>query len=365
MASEKQGELYRSQAARALSSLGASKGGKARAKALTPEQRQAIGRNAVEARWRKAGKLTEVPQATHGSPDRPLRIGDAQIPCFVLADGRRVLVQRHMIGALGMSLGGSSQGRDRLAKFVGQERLKDFVPKHLSSGTLSPIQFQTPQGNRALGYEASTLADICDAVLEARKKGTLTKKQQHIAAQCEILVRGFARVGIIALVDEATGYQADRARDALAKILEAFVAKELRRWVKTFPADFYKELFRLRGIPYTGSVKRPQYIGHLTNDLVYSRLAPGVLDELRRVTGRNEKGRLKSQLFRRLTEDIGHPRLLEHLAAVTTLMRACDAWDQFVPMLDRSLPRQVALPLFDGKEDGVIEITASSTPPMS
>jgi hypothetical protein len=270
-----------------------------------------------------------------------------------------------MIGALGMSLGGSSQGRDRLAKFVGQERLKDFVPKHLSSGTLSPIQFQTPQGNRALGYEASTLADICDAVLEARKKGTLTKKQQHIAAQCEILVRGFARVGIIALVDEATGYQADRARDALAKILEAFVAKELRRWVKTFPADFYKELFRLRGIPYTGSVKRPQYIGHLTNDLVYSRLAPGVLDELRRVTGRNEKGRLKSQLFRRLTEDIGHPRLLEHLAAVTTLMRACDAWDQFVPMLDRSLPRQVALPLFDGKEDGVIEITASSTPPMS
>jgi hypothetical protein len=352
-----QGELY--EAAKALSSLGAAKGGRARAKSLSSEQRTQIARNAVEARWRKAGKLTEVPLATHGSPDRPLRIGAVEIPCFVLADGRRVLVQRHMIGALGMSLGGSSQGRDRLAKFVGQERLKDFVPKHLRSGTLMPIQFNTPQGNRALGYEASTLADICDAVLEARKKGTLTQKQQHIAAQCEILVRGFARVGIIALVDEATGYQADRARDALAKILEAFVAKELRRWVKTFPADFYRELFRLRGIPYTGSVKRPQYIGHLTNDLVYSRLAPCVLDELRRVTGRNEKGRLKSQLFRRLTEDIGHPRLLEHLASVTTLMRASDTWDQFIPMLDRSLPRQIALPLFDGKEEGIIQIGPS------
>src|SRR5262249_45763036 len=146
------------------------------------------------------------------------------------------------------------------------------------------IEFRTPQGTRALGYEATVLADICDAVLEARKAHALTTKQEHIAVQCEILVRGFARVGIIALVDEATGYQADRARDSLAKILEAFVTKELRKWVKTFPAEFYQELFRLRGLPYNGSVKKPQYIGHLTNDLVYSRLAPGVLDELRKLT---------------------------------------------------------------------------------
>lgn len=121
--------------------------------------------------------------------------------------------------------------------------------------------------------------------------------------------------------------------------------------MKTFPADFYREMFRLRGLPYNGSVKRPQYIGHLTNDLVYARLAPGVLEELRRVTPRDEKGRLKNRFFQRLTEDLGHPRLLEHLASVTTLMKACDRWDQFVPMLDRSLPRQVALPLFDGRED--------------
>src|SRR5271165_5724398 len=103
MADDKQGELYRSEAGRALSTLGASKGGKARAKSLTQDQRSEIARNAVEARWRKAGRLNEVPLATHGSPDRPLRIGAVEIPCFVLADGRRVLVQRHMIGALGMS----------------------------------------------------------------------------------------------------------------------------------------------------------------------------------------------------------------------------------------------------------------------
>jgi hypothetical protein len=164
-------------------------------------------------------------------------------------------------------------------------------------------------------------------------------------------------VGIVALVDEATGYQADRARDALAKILEAFVAKELRKWVKTFPPEFYQEMFRLRKLPYIGSVKKPQYIGHLTNDLVYARLAPGVLDELRRVTPRDDKGKLRHRLFQHLTEDIGHPKLREHLASVIALMKAADEWDQFMVMMDRSLKRHIPLPLFDGQDDEAMTVS--------
>jgi hypothetical protein len=337
----------RSDVARTLGSLGASKGGEARAKSLSAEERSRIARTAVQTRWRNAGKARDIAQATHGSPDRPLRIGDVEIPCYVLSDGRRVLVQKNLVSALGMTPGGSSHGGDRMAKFVGQDRLKPFISERLRPGTLSPIDFVAKDGFRYIGYEATLLADICDAVLEARKHSALTGRQQHIAERCEILVRGFARVGIIALIDEATGYQADRARDALAKILEAFVTKELRRWVKTFPADFYKELFRLREIPYDGSPKKPQYIGHLTNDLIYARLAPGVLEELRRVTPKNEKGKRKAKLFQSLTESVGNPRLLEHLAAVTTLMKVSRTWDQFTELIERGLPRQVALPLFD------------------
>jgi hypothetical protein len=115
-------------------------------------------------------------------------------------------------------------------------------------------------------------------VLAARKAGDLHHQQHHIADRCELLVRGFTRVGIIALVGEATGYQRDRTWDSLAKILEAFVAKELQPWVKTFPDEYYAQLFRLRGLEYdAASVKRPQYFGTLTNDIVYKRLAPGVL----------------------------------------------------------------------------------------
>lgn len=327
----------------------ASRGGLARAQSLTKEERSAIARRAVIERWRKAGKTAEeIAQAEYGSPDRPLRIGDLEIPCYVLADGRRVLHQRGMVSALGMSRGSSStSGGDRLAKFVQGERLQPYVSEVLDPVT-KPIKFYTTRGNLAYGYEASVLADICEAVLTAREEGKLQAQQAHIAKQCEFLVRGFARVGIIALVDEATGYQDARARDALAKILEAFVAKELRKWVRTFPADFYKEMFRLRGLSYTGKVQRPSYIGHLTNDLVYSRLAPGVLKELKKKSPKDEKGRRKNKLFMWLTEDVGHPKLLQHLEAVKTLMKVSTSWDQFKVMLDVAYPKQTPLPLFDG-----------------
>ena len=90
-------------------------------------------------------------------------------------------------------------------------------------------------------------------------------------------------IGIIGLVDEATGYQGIRAKRALATILEEFIAEELQPWTKTFPYEFYEEIFRLKGWPGPDGVKRPSVIGHYTNDIVYARLAPGVLDELKQM----------------------------------------------------------------------------------
>ena len=340
-----------SAAGKALSDLGAVKGGLARAKKLTPDQRSAIARNAVEARWQKAGKQP-IPRASHVGE---LKIGDATIPCAVLEDGTRVLTQWGFLRAIGRS-GRPAAGRgsdvEKVAPFLALDNLKPFVSKELEDST-KPVLFQVAKGGRAYGYKAEILPKVCEVYLKAREAGELLKSQEKFARACEVLTRGLAHVGIIALVDEATGYQDERARDALAKILEAFIAKELRPWVRTFPTEFYKEMFRLRNIPYRENVKRPQYIGVLTNDLVYSRLAPGVLDELRRLPPRDEKGRLKSHLHRRLTEDIGNPKLLQHLSAVTALMKASDTWDEFKPLVDRALPKYKlykALPLFDGLE---------------
>jgi P63C domain len=256
-----------------------------------------------------------------------------------------------------MSHGGSySVGGDRLAKFAAQGRLKAFVSNSLIERTANPIRFRTPKGNAAYGYEATVLADLCDAVLAARAVGILQKQQMHIADQAEILVRGFARVGIIALVDEATGYQKDRAKDALARILEAFIAKELQPWVKTFPGDYYEQMFRLRGLDYpVDSVQRPQYFGILTNDIVYKRLAPGVLDELKKATPKNESGRPKTKYFQRLTSNIGYPKLREHLGSVVAIMKLSVDWHDFASKLDRLHPRYnetMQLPLDERGDDG-------------
>ena len=192
----------------------------------------------------------------------------------------------------------------------------------------------------AYGYEASVLVELCEAVLTARAEGKLQRQQDHIAKQCEILVRGFARVGIIALIDEATGYQNFRTRKALEEILEAFISKELVKWAKTFPDEFYMEMFRLRQWHYSSlSVKRPSFVGSLTNDLIYERLAPGVLEELKRQTPKDEKGRYKHRFHQRLTVEVGHPRLREHLAAVIALMKASLNWTQFMRLMERAFPK--------------------------
>lgn len=282
-----------------------------------------------------------IVQAAHGSLDHPLRLGDLEIPCWVLEDGRRVLHQRGLVAALGMGRGGSREGGgDRLAKFTAGKALAPYVSQELLAVTGNPIKFRTDKGLLAYGYEATVLADICDVVLQARSDGRLQKQQEHIARRCEILVRSFARVGIIALVDEATGYQDVRARRALEQILEKFISKELLKWAKMFPDEFYEEMFRLRGWQYKEvSAKRPVMAGLLTNDIVYERLAPGVLQELKRITPKDEKGRRKYRYHQRLTEDIGHPRLREHLAAVIALMRASPNWNTFSRLLQRAFPK--------------------------
>jgi len=166
----------------------------------------------------------------------------------------------------------------------------------------------------------------------------LRGRQSEFAVQAEILIRGLAEVGIIALVDEATGYQKDRAKAALAEILEKFVAKELQGWTRTFPIEFYENIFRLQNWPFNPkSVRRPSVIGHYTNNIVYKRLAPGVLKELRQKNPIVD-GRRKHKLFQWLTGDVGHPKLKSHIDGVLALMRVSDTWEEFKKLVKKAYP---------------------------
>jgi len=310
------------------------------------------------------GRPKNPPKAAY---EGKLRFGDLE--CAVLENGVRVISQRTLTKALGAPSGGAAFKR-RLAEgvadlpiFLAYERIKPFIDDDLSASLKSPIEYIPQHGGRsAFGIKAELIPQICDVWLKARDAGVLTQRQRVIARQADILMRGLAHVGIVALVDEATGYQFVRARTALEEILEKFISTEFRKWAKTFPDDFYREMFRLRGWEFKeDTVKRTQLIGKLTLDLVYDRLAPGVRQRLEAVNPKNEKGRRKHKLFQRLTEDIGDPSLRAHLASVITLMRVNDDgnWQGFMKMLNRALPRFIAMPLFDSPEQNALPETTA------
>lgn len=316
-----------------------SKGGIARAEKLTAQQRKEIAQKAASQRW-------GMPKAQFTGV---LKIGDVEFPCSVLSDGTRVLTQSDFMSGMGMYYSGwvsknpirsHENPSAELPHFLAFKSLEPFIHKHLGDLQSITLRYQTEKGGRALGIKAEIIPKVCEVWLDADESGNLGARQKKIAQMAKILMRSLAHVGIIALVDEATGFQRDRAANALAEILEKYIAKELQPWVKTFPDDYYEELFRLRGLNFQeDTVKRPQYFGHLTNDIVYSRLAPAVLEELKSTAPKRDGGRRKCKLFQMLTPDLGHPKLRERMASVVTIMRLSNNYADFQIKLDRIHPR--------------------------
>ena len=286
----------------------------------------------------------KMPKATHSGN---IEIGQLKIACSVLEDGRRVLSGRTVTTSLGLT--GRGQGMRRI---IESKSLKPFITKRLQMAIENPIVFK---GTRTVthGYEAWVLPEICQAILTTRDDGKLPVNQSHMAIQADILIRAFATVGIIALIDEVTGYQEIRDRNELNRILEAYIAKELLPWTKRFPDEFYEQLFRLLNWQYSPmSAKRPGYVGTLTNQLVYEKLPPGVIEELREINP-SEKGRRKHKHHQFLTEEIGNPHLEKHIASVTTLMRISPNYKTFKKHFDKAFPPPIEqIEIFE-QDDGV------------
>lgn len=311
-------------------------GGKARAAALSPERRSEIA--SIAARAARRAPADGTPRATHSGV---LEIGDALIPCYVLENGERILSTRGIMKSLGRRWRGRKYAGTQLPVFVEANNLKPFLPSELDP-VLSPQIFRTERGAVGEGFKAEILPVVCEAYLQAREKGdVLTPAQHQVAQKCEMLTRGLARVGIIALVDEATGYQDERAKSALRDVFDAFLRKELAAWVQRFPEEFYREIFRLRGWDWKGmKVNRPQVVAYYTVDIVYSRLLPHIMEELESRMPRTISGRRKGKLHQLFSDDVGHPALAQHLYAVITLMRVSDNWKTFMQMLDIAHPRK-------------------------
>ena len=341
---------------------GRAKGGLARARKLTPEQRALIASEAAKTRWANLVQPTpDMPRVLEGYSN-VLDLDGTKLPCAIIEGPngiQRVLSEHGITQAILGTRSGASKRLKRAARedgallplFVAPSQLNEFITNDLLEGPLKAIDYV--DGDRVVrGYDASILVAVCGVWLKAREKGKLQKQQLAKAQKAESLTLALADLGIVALIDEATGYQDDRARDALAKIFATFLAKERQKWTLTFPLDFYKEVYRLRGWKFEPwKTKRPSVIAHWTDDFVYDRLAPGLTEELRVKNPVIETGRRSHKHHQWFNPEKGHPKLKEHISGVIALLRAAESWEAFRRGLDRAYPKfneTIPMPLVGG-----------------
>lgn len=265
-------------------------------------------------------------RATHQGK---INIGTISLDCYVLESGERVLSGRGVQKSFGLR---SEQSGNQLIKIIYDPSLKELLTDSLKEIIKNRIEFlRKGAGGSApvtYGYDATILPEICSLILEANDSGLLNQKYEFMVKSANILLRSFAKLGIIALIDEATGYQLERERDELQKILSAYISKELLPWQKRFPDEFYNQIYRLKGWGKDPIKQRTPYLGKITNDVIYGLLPPGVLKELRKKNPIIEKQR-KFKHHQFLTDDIGNKHLQQQLTEVITLMRISDDWDEF------------------------------------
>ncbi|MDN5114881.1 P63C domain-containing protein [Aliarcobacter butzleri] len=292
-----------------------------------------------------------------------LEIGEMKIPCAVLEDGTRVLNEANIIKNFGSMGGKNYKLRNKnengpLPLFIASKALEPFIYGVFEEEDLEPIEYTTDGKNVLKGYDATILPKVCEVWLKAREYNTLQASQLPKAMKAEILMRSLAMIGITALVDEATGYQYDRERFELQKILKAYIASEILKWQLTFTDEFYKEVYRLWGLPFIPKYikNKPSFIGAITTKYVYDVLPDGVVEKIREVNPKTKKGYWKYKFHQFLSEEIGREHLKKQIIETTLIMRMSKTKEEFIKRFNEMYGKNLQLELDFGDDDELIEI---------
>jgi DNA-binding XRE family transcriptional regulator len=293
----------------------------------------------------------EMLYAKYSADKTPLKLGSIELPCYVLSNGMRVFSGRGIQRAVGA---GSNASGQWLQRFVNS----DAIRWNMLAGSLekfnSPIEFRrnSSSGSQSItyGYDATLLIDLCTAIIDAYNGREWNVDEVHFKA-ANVILKAVAKVGIIALVDEATGYDKEktRAKDELQKFLSTFINQEACKWIKTFDDTFFEDIYRMRNWTWEKTTNRPSFVGKIINDIVYERIAPLVYNELKNLNPKNDAGNRKHKFHQFLTSEVGRPALKQHLAIIHSFaMAAGYDWGRFMYLLDKSHPKQYQqLALFD------------------
>lgn len=262
--------------------------------------------------------------ATHSGV---LTINGFSVPCAVLKNGQRVVSSRSVTGLLTGNIKGGLQ------RYLQPKNLQPYLPEKLKNTDLDDCIKYEVNGSKAYGFDAELIVDLCNMYIKAREEDALLPKQLPLAHQAQIIISSLAKVGIVGLIDEVTGYEKVREKDALQALLDKYLLKEYATWAKRFPDEFYTEIFRLKNWTFKDLNKKPSVIGKYTTDLVYDRIAPDLTKKLKELTPKKSV-----RLHQFLTLDLGVPALNNHISNVITIMKLSKNWDQFMENLNKLFP---------------------------
>lgn len=316
-----------------------SKGGAKRAELLSPPERQAIARQAALVRWSRGSEPIDPNRIPNADYQGELKIGDVKIKCYVLDDKRRVIHKRGMAKALGLK----SEGGNAFLKSISRENIGSRIPQELWAKINNPLIFNVLSLDPGHGYEAIILIEVCDALLQMRDY--LLPSQKFLATQSEIIIRSAAKVGIVALVDEATGYIADKRKEEYRELFKEFIRSECKRWEQEFPDAFFDVLYKLYGLKRKNprSLQHPQFFGHLIRKYIYYPLANSNGAILEGLEEKNPVvyvgGGRKHRLFQFLTDTVGLPSLRQHLWQVIGIGNSVPDKASFDRAFQRAFPQ--------------------------
>jgi hypothetical protein len=286
-----------------------------------------------------------------------LDLKGVDIPCAVIEgpDKKpiRVLSRRQFQACIGMTRTAvlADDPVTGLPPFLTHENLKPSIPRNLEE-LLAPLWYKEPRrGLLASGYRAELLPAVCKIYTMTFRQKSLLPEQEAIFLRCLEIQEAFANLGIIALVDEATGYQEQRERDELQKLITLYLLDVPGPWQTTFSHEYYQEAYRLHKLKYqAGQTSHPPIIGAFTKRAIYDWLPPGVYEELcrrnPRVPSEHGSRRIRKH-HQHLTKDIGREQIIAQLRIVLYLMRASGSLERFWTLLESGRPySQVVMPFY-------------------
>jgi hypothetical protein len=334
---------------------GRARGGHARAEALSPVERADIARRAAQARWAKAPEPSVAAEPDDDGPEEVLEpvaampvarwrgmlnIVGLEVPCYVLDTGQKIIGRTSATELLTGIKGGGA-----LEKYIAVKALEPFINKDLVLERFVPFRLVEVEGleKAVKGLPADLMIEVCQGFVAALQSTfdpnsshpKLTERQVQMAIKASIFLSACAKVGLEALIDEATGYQYERAEDALQVKLRAFIADELRAWEKTFPDELWSEFGRLTG--WQGNLRsRPKWWGKLVIELIYDTLDPDVAEYLK-----NNKPAPGVRWHRQLTENIGVRALVSRCYEVIGMAKECRDMRELRDKVARHYGREV------------------------